>query len=270
MRSPMKTLLRGLRLSVLPVLCAGTALAGSVTHSPTRTKTFVNSNCEADQTCDLLSFSLHQYEYKVDFAGGTEQSYGTTVNFEYTTKSPGSLEDFALVNFIRGCQFDSTSRNGRVARAYAVKVESFGRMVPYRFPDWSIDSFDANPMYNNWPEEEVAAGASLHGSYRWNKVPGSFDEKTEVYFVQERPRTGRLYVSDRPGTAFVFDGGASAKNISVQFRVCIYRTRDIPRSTSPDNLAFASPIACHEWASSYVWDFEKGEMTRPKELDCGD
>lgn len=190
------------------------------------------------------------------------------MNFEYVTRTPATLEDFAVVNFIRGCQFETEFKAGKVERYYTILVGSFGPEVPFLFPDWRIDSLDVNPMYNNTPEADVGRLGTLHGSYRWNRVKGSFDKKTEVLFGDERPTEGRLYVSDRPGTAFVSDDGMSANNISLQFRTCLYRTRDIPRVSTPQDLDFAKPIACHEWASSYVYDFAKKEMTHPKELDC--
>lgn len=267
---------RGYAFRVRPLAlfaCAflvSSAAAKGVVHFPGPTQTFVNEPCRAAQTCALSSFSIHPYEFRVDFDEYKTHNYGTAVNIEYVTRTPASLEDFAVVNFIRGCQFYTKFNQGKVGRHYTILIGSFGKEIPYRFPDWRIDSLDVNPMYNNTPEEDVARLGTLHGSYRWNRVKDSFEDKTEVLFGDERPTTGRLYVSDRPGQAFVDDDGEAAYNISVEFRTCLYRTRDVPRVASAENVDFAAPIACHEWRSSYVYDFVRKEMTHPQKLDCGD
>lgn len=254
--------------AILLLGSASDVFARGVTRSPTRTKTFVHEPCSAAGSCELRRFSIHQYEYVVDFDEYKTRNYGSAVNIEYVTRTPASLEDFAVVNFIRGCQFYTEFKEGKVERYYTIVVGSFGETVTYLFPDWRIDSLDVNPMYNNTPEADVARLGTLHGSYRWNRVKGSFEDKSEVLFAHERPREGSLYVSDRPGQAFVSDDGERAYNISVRFKTCLYRTRDIPRASAPENVDFAAPIACHEWASSHVYDFAKQEMTHPEELDC--
>jgi len=267
----MNPLLSALGVGLL-LVATSAASAKGVTQFPAPTSTFSNEPCKVAGTCELKRFSLHRYEYRVDYDGRDgfrTPSYGTTVNMEYVTRTPATLEDFAIVNFIRGCQFETELKGGKVERLYTILVGSFGPLVRFRFLDWRIDSLDLNPMYNNSSELEVSRLGTLHAPYRWNRVKGSFDKKSEVLFGDERPAQGSLYVSDRPGTAFVSDDGVSATNISLQFRTCLYRTRDIPRVSMPENVDFATPIACHEWASSYVYDFAKKEMTHPKELDCG-
>lgn len=254
---------------ILLAACAAGASAKGVTFTPTITKTFKNEPCAAAGICELRSFSIHNYEYVVEFDQYRTHNYGSTVNIEYVTRTPASLEDFAVVNFIRGCQFDTEFKGGKVERHYTILVGSFGENVKYLFPRWRIDSLDVNPMYNNTSPAEAARSGTLHGSYRWNRVKGSFAKDSEVLFGDERPVEGRLYVSDRPGTAFVSDDGERATNISLQFRTCLYRTRDMPSVATPEDVDFAAPIACHEWASSYVYDFFRKEMTHPKELDCG-
>lgn len=262
------------RVIFLFLLSSNAALAGSVIHFPEEIQTYTSTECEQNQTCNLLRFSVRRHDYKVNFDEYTTPTFGTTAYFEYFTKSPAMLEEFALVNFIRGCQFYSRPRKDPqkdgVERIYSIANESFGQFVTYRFPEWRIDSIDTNPIYNNTPAEWGEGIATQHGPYRWNRIKGSFDKRTEVRLIEESPQENRLYVSDRPDVAFVSDDGSEAKNISVEFRTCIYRTRDIPRVTTPDNVDFAAPIACHEWRSSYIYDFEKKEFTHPESIDCGE
>ncbi len=223
-------------------------------------KTFTNSaaTCAATESCELTEFKLSTYDYNVTFPDGV--SYGTGAFISYKTKAIEQLENFAIVQKIRGCQFESKKESdGSVSKRIALVREFFDELVPFKHSQWVIDSVDKDPMYNNYTP------ANRHGAYRWNRVAGSTDRETEVRYLNGRPARPELYVSDFPGTAFT--GHGVAKNISLEFEVCLFATKDVPQSTTPEDVNFAAPIACHSWASSFVYNHSTEKFEKKSELD---
>src|SRR5690606_9504588 len=104
----------------------------------------------------------------------------------------------------------------------------------------------------------------------WNEVPGSIDKRTERRYGEQKPAaSAELYVIDRPGQAFTLDyGNDCAKNISLEFRTCIYREKDVPLEvSSPSQLDFATPIQCHDWNSSFIFDHQTRRYESPEGID---
>ncbi len=100
--------------------------------------------------------------------------------------------------------------------------------------------------------------------YRWNRTEGSYEQSGEVLYYKEKPTVPRLYVTDHPGTSFL--KGSVAKNISLQFKTCLYRTSEIPEITTGDEIDFAKPLHCFEWASSYIYDYKKNDFIKTSQL----
>ena len=171
---------------------------------------------------------------------------------EYETDSVDALEKYALVQFIKGCVFDSSKNGeGKINRNVSYTVPSFGENIPYCFPEWVIDSQDTDPAYNSDPE---------YGRFyllRWNK-PGSYEYPNHKYYGAERPKIPVVYLADYPIGAFVT--GTGVRNAALEFNTCIYKASDVPAETRRDDINFAKPITCFEWQSVYVYDFDKGRF----------
>ena len=218
-------------------------------HTLSETKqVFWNPNCQSTDTCDLKRFSLTT---SVDeFWFSDDPNYPTYANdaiMEYETDTVNALEQYAIVQFTRGCVF-YTSKNGKGKISWNVSdtVPSFGEDIPFCFPEWVIDSQDTDPAYNSDPE---------YGRFyllRWNK-PGSYDGRTEKYYGAEKPRLPVVYMADYPAGAFVTETGV--RNVALEFKTCIYKASDVPIETRRDNIAFAKPITCLKWQNVYVYDF---------------
>ena len=228
----------------------------------TRTETFKNILCEVTDTCSLKEVSITVENYKILVADS--YSYGTRTFSQYNTESVADLEDYGFVQLIRGCIFDAYFENGKIKnKVFGYSKKNFDQYVTFRFPDWVIDSVDTDPFFNNVPGAEFR-----HYYYRWNQVPDSFEKKTELFYGKEKPSLPKLYVKDLPGTSFYSDEYSPvAKNTSLEFRTCIYKTKEIPTITTADNIHFAEPIHCFDWRSSFIDQLEAGKFESPAEID---
>ena len=237
-------------------------------HVHTLSKTeqlFLNPDCRSTATCDLKRFTLTTSVYEVWFSDDPKYpTYGNGVIMEYETKSVEALEKYAIVQFVKGCVFDSSKNGeGKINRTVSHIVSSFGENIPFCFPKWVIDSQDTDPAYNSDPE---------YGRFyllRWNK-PGSYEYPNHKYYGAEKPKIPVVYMADYPTGAFVT--GTGVKNAALEFKTCIYKASDVPAETRRDDIDFAKPITCFEWQSVYVYDFDKGafqanwaDVPRPEE-----
>ena len=214
---------------------------------------FANPDCQANDTCDLKRFTLTTSVHEVWFADDPDNpTYGNGAIMEYETDSVDTLEKYAIVQFVKGCVFNSSrSGEGKISRSVGYVVPSFGEDVPLCFSEWVIDSQDTDPAYNSDPE---------YGRFyllRWNK-PGSYDTRTQKYYGVEKPKSPVVYMTDYPAGAFHTRTGV--KNAALQFITCIFKAGDVPAETRRDNINFAKPLACFQWSNVYVYDFNKGRF----------
>ena len=220
-------------------------------HTLAKTKqVFLNPDCRSTDTCDLIRFTLTTSVYEVWFSDDPNYpTYGNGVIMEYETDSVDALEKYAIVQFIKGCVFDSSKNgDGKINRNVSYTVPSFGETIPYCFPEWVIDSQDTDPAYNSDPE---------YGRFyllRWNK-PGSYEYPNHKYYGAEKPKIPVVYMADYPMGAFVT--GTGVKNAALEFNTCIYKASDVPAEIRRDDINFAKPITCFEWQNVYVYDFDK-------------
>ncbi len=235
---------------------------GQVTFQPPKVQ---EANLEGG-----VRFKVTTQEYKVyykpdpsngDYEGG--YNYGTAMFAEYQTPKKSVIEKYGIVQFIRGCHYGITKKN----ETYYFARYLFGERVSFQHKDWVIDSVDTDPMYSNTPQFNgdpdpqypVPVGdpsydwGTRHGLYYWNKNPGFYDQKTEVLYYRDKNIVSpRLYIMDHPGTAFYMNG--DAKNISLEFRTCLYRIEDIPLKTTASDMDQKKALKCFSWASSYIYN----------------
>lgn len=227
---------------------------GHVHELPAKIRDFYNTDCEKNNTCALERFSIFVREYEVWFPDDSKPSYGTGMIAEYETRSISDIETFAVVQFIRGCVFDNRKEDsGEITEFGEVLIMNLGELKRFCHRGWKLDSFDLDPVYNSNPEN----GRFYY--LRWNSVRGSHQSSTEKYYGEERPKYPIVYLTDLPSSAFT--GEISARNVSLEFKTCVYRANDVPAIVEENNLNFAEPIKCFDWQSSYVynWDLQKFE-----------
>jgi len=223
-------------------------------HTLSETKqVFMNPDCRSTDTCDLKRFTLTTSVSETWFSDDPNYpTYGNGVIIEYETDSVDALEKYAIVQFIKGCVFDSSKNGaGKINRNVSYIAPSFGENIPLCFREWVIDSQDTDPAYNSDPE---------YGRFyllRWNK-PGSYNYRTQKKYGAEKPQIPVLYMTDYPSGAFVT--GTGVKNVALEFNTCIYKANDVPAKTRRDDIDFAKPITCFDWQNVYVYDFDTGRF----------
>ena len=220
-------------------------------HTLSATKQdFLNSDCRATSSCDLKRFTLTTSVYEVWFSDDPNYpTYGNSVIMEYQTDSVAALENYAIVQFKKGCVFySSKTRGGNITSKIADVVPSFGENVPFCFPRWVIDSQDTDPAYNSDPE------VGRFHLLRWNK-PGSYDERTQKFYGTQKPRRPVVYMADQPSGALI--SGIGAKNVALEFNTSIYNASEVPEETRRDDVNFATPLTCFGWQNVYFYDFHK-------------
>lgn len=224
---------------------------------------FVNRDCGKTDSCDLLQFTVVSENYLVYTDGGP--NYGTRMYAEYETDKVDNLPLYVIVQFIQGCSFTSyVNEKGVVGKRMLRVVTSFDDYYEYRFPLWTIDSIDKDPVYFS---SFGGIGRNRIGKYLWSAPLWSWNKnQAEVQRYQYSvPTIPRLFIIDRPSPAFKI--GTDAENISVRFRTCIYKSKDVPGETTHDNVDFATPISCLPWSSSFIYDFIAGKFNSPTEID---
>lgn len=221
-------------------------------------KIFVNNDCKENNSCDLKGVEYFVEDYKVGEEG--DYSYGTRFFARFETKSVRKLKKYVFVQFIKGCLFSSRMTDGWVEIMYnrTYHRNDKTKAVIFKFPNWSIDSGDFDPAYSTYP------GLSRFYGFRWNTVFDSFSANTEELYGKKKPKVPRLYIFDRPSQAFYLSGWAH--NVSLQFRTCIYKSKDVPAKVSYDNVNFAVPINCYEWNSSFVYNHATNEFESHPEV----
>lgn len=226
-------------------------------------ETVIIPDCEVNKSCSLKQYSIQVQDYKILFTGG-KVSFGTRMFAEFETENLETLEDYAIVQTVKGCQFQSKKSVSGVEYLYIYVRELFDDIVPFIHKTWQIDSVDRDPVYNNTPVEFKETWKTRLGLYRWNRVANSYHQDTEVLYYKEKPQTPKLYVVDRPGTAFYENG--VAKNISLQFKACLYKASDVPEVGHPDEIGFASPLHCFDWASSFIYDHNRDLFIKSEQI----
>lgn len=223
---------------------------------------FANTDCKDSNTCSLKSFDIHLEQYQVKFTDETGgwTSYGTKMVSSYETDNNVNLEKYGIAQFIQGCQYISKRENGAVTRLPVIVREYRGKTIPYFHPTMVIDGFTPDPL--SWDDDPKH---SRHFAY-FNKFPDREIQSADYHGV--KPTLGtKLYVEDHPGVASYFADTDRAYNISLKFKTCIYRSADVSKDVAGDNLEFAKPLHCFDWASSYVYNFEQGKFENLSELD---
>ncbi|OGN08426.1 MAG: hypothetical protein A3J46_05840 [Candidatus Yanofskybacteria bacterium RIFCSPHIGHO2_02_FULL_41_11] len=234
------------------------AAVGDIQILKRQREEFLNENCQVGSTCDLKRIDYLVEDYRVELQEGP--NYGTRMYAKYETDNVESLTEYVFVQFIKGCMFTSRVVGNQIINSldigrYLYRNSEKEPAVIFKHPDWEIDSPDRDPVYYS------ISGSDRHSNYRWNTEPNSFLDETEKYFGQEIPEEPKLYIRDRPGTAFY--ARDKAINVSLYFRLCLYKAKDVPVEPGIINT---KPIHCFRWESSFVYDHEAGKFEYPYEI----
>ena len=213
---------------------------------------FENSNCQITNSCSLRRIQWLIENYRVELDAGF--NYGTRLSAGYETDSVDTLEEYVFVQFIRGCVYSSELVAGEIHTSYNYAQPDSAQDELMKYDNWTLESYDSDPVYNSMPD------FPRHYYYRWNAMDDFFT-KNETFFGIRKPSFPHLYVTDRPGTAFISQD--IAKNISLEFRMCLYKSADVPESLAENEKISAEPIHCYQWSSSWIYDHGAEKYTNP-------
>jgi hypothetical protein len=225
------------------------ARAGGVEIIDSRTEAFRTARVSA-------TFRVENYRIRVE---GIDH-FGTRTAIQYETPTVSELEQFAVVQFYRGCQFGS-QKEGKILD---LARWLFGEIVVFQAKRWLVDSVDVDPVYNS-PENSAL---SRHHYYRWSTNPDLFSSRDQTYYGQQPPTIPKLHVTDRPGQAWYDGKSGYAKNISLELETCLLPTAQIPRVSTPEKLDIGERIHCFSWRSSFLFDHPSQQMTMPQGIDA--
>jgi len=228
-----------------------------------RVETWTNPDCRLANTCDLKEFKLYFHDYRIWI---TDQwQYGSKIYTSYQTDKVENLEKYAIVQFERGCVFNSKSNTDKAIRFV---VESFNETVPYKFTDWVIDSFDDDPVWWSYAGNDHGI---RHYYYTWPIIAGIFNDDNDKLYGVEKPTIPLLYTSYLPMQFFKSSLG-EAVNISLGYKTCIYKTDQVITSTTRDNIGLdegtsVMPLHCFDWDSIFVYNYKTKKVERKTKLD---
>ena len=221
--------------------------------------TFKNdmSTCDKNDSCSLKEFTLIDEKKKVTLNGSIGNSYSTDVRYVVKTKNVADLRDYALVQFIRGCQYTTDAKG---VKSFGISRHYFDSVVKFQHADWSIDSDNHDPVYTSWKGNRFAL-------YRWNKNPASYDPETATYLAKNDPPHSVVFSTDLPGS--FSRSGLTASNSSLEFEMCLFKIKDLPLATTPEGAGInkEDAIKCHAWESKFTFDPKKNDYVMGGRLE---
>lgn len=218
-----------------------------------------HSYAKLDPKLTVTEFSLVEMKKRVR-VGGTgplHTNYLTDIRAVYKTQLPQQATDYGIVQFIRGCQWDSNLESGIVKNSFNVYRDHMGHYAPFIHPDWEVDTDSLDPIYSSDYRFKVQK-FPRHALLRWNTNPNSLDAETAIFLVEDFPKVSRVFVTDLPGSAFL-SAPTAARNTSLEFRTCLFKVTDLPPTTdkSGSNIDLSKALACLTWDHKYVYDYKQ-------------
>ena len=173
------------------------------------------------------------------------------------TDTVAHIEDYAIVQYIRGCIFESTWDGKKVTNWMNISRDHFGQIVPFKHPVFTIDTDNPDPTYSSYP------GYGRFALLRWNTNPASFEGDTATYYANAKPPHPIVFTSDIPGPATLNEDGPNgekrAQNTSLEFKVCLFRSTDVPYVTDVTGvgLNIQNAVQCFDWEHKHIYNFKR-------------
>lgn len=226
------------------------------------------SECEKTDTCDLKKIEFREYFYRFPKETPDESdTFGRELYAAYQTDHIENLPRYGFVQFIRGCVFTSSMTPSGIEGFQVDARRYLGKLADFRHKDWVADTLDIDPFYSS-----ERGYKNRHHFFRWDKVRGSFRpdvQNVHSYYGEDHPPYPEMYVIDVPSGVYAaktpYSSHDFARNVSLDFRMCLYKTKDVPRDITKEAIT-AEPIACYEWSYHMIYNRRTHSFDRPKEL----
>jgi hypothetical protein len=225
----------------------------------------------------LISYELTEAKEKVMLDNDENLAdYITSMRVILKTQNTAQIEDYAIVQFIRGCLFESSWNGKAVAKSGGGLVyDLFGKTVPFKLRRWVIDSDNIDPVFSSY------AGFGRFALWRWNADPTSYETGTATYYAKRHPPHPVVFGSDFPSPAAVNENIVSAPatghlppvksatNASFEFNTCLFRSRDVPLQSTPEGagLRRSAAIHCFAWEHKFVYNYQQNKFVQGGRID---
>ncbi len=235
--------------------------------------------CKERGDCDLKEIVFFEEDDELpanpsdpdDFLGRT-----TLFMAGIETETVEALTNYVFVQLIRGCMWTSQKNpDGSITNRFNINRRHLGNRTHFVFREWVVDSIHHEPAFS-----EDGESPDRHFLLQWSDprpkwIPrgtqniwerGGEDERTPTIpfgFVTDSPEPLAKYLPMNLAQRVFPDILESATNRSLEFRMCLHRTKDVPATTDGTTKGFGAPIACYEWRSSHVYDHVRGVFTSP-------
>lgn len=225
-----------------------------------------NDVCKG-KDCEVTKVFFHEIAYGLQDPGDSYPYYGTIFRAGFEAKNWNDIQDYGFVQVIRGCTYESVMKNGKIKRRIGEVIRHYDVKQTFVFPNWTYDANTKDPLYYGPSAEDSSLPGGRLALYDWTPTIGRYDKKkmkqfTEILELPESARnklTPRLMVTDTPSMAYFSEGTKIYNNVALEFKMCLYRLKDIPLVID-DSVRLRDPIICHNWDSNYEFDFKQNKF----------
>lgn len=225
--------------------------------SPSREeKVFDNSlsDCKINDTCDLKQVIFRKEKYILPQSDPTDLViYGTQMLLGYKTESVATLLDYVVVQFTSGCMWNSSKsadpKDQKEVTEFGIVRKYLGtKNTQHVHRDLVVDSIDSDPVYGSGPENR-------HFYVQWaNVIPSWIPDRQGKLMGEEPPVFPFGYITDMPGPASYSTLLSNATNMSLEYKTCLFKTKDVPRKTNGSDVSREKAIVCFDWESKFVFN----------------
>ena len=228
-------------------------------------------DCAERDICDIkeVGFRLSRFMFETKKSHTTEVEYGTVLYATVETKTHDTLEKYVFVQWVRGCVIEINQYGGVATKHFLTNLRR-GEKVPMCFPDWVIDREAEDPAYSS-----DTSTPSRHHFAQWVDVPETSlytfpNAKNIATYGEKKPTIPKIGIVDTHQNAYVLkwkNGRVMARSVYLEFRTCLYKEADVPRTFDEKKDTLPPAIACYEWKSDFGYDEATQKIIRSGTLD---
>ena len=225
----------------------------SVAQAAPSVRTWTNPEC-ATGSCELKGMKLFiEKEISSRYAG-------TTMSAEIETTDKSSLANYAIVQYIEGCLFETNREGTKVKMGLR---EFWGRRgQPFKHVGFELDSAsDKDPIY--WSNsfagfDELRGFLVPRNSYYANANPILTESYGAWAGKPKNLKESKIWVHDAP-TPSGWDTDENlkvlARNSSLRFKTCLHKIEDVPAKVDSPATQIEDAIVCMSWDSNFIYNF---------------
>ncbi len=223
-------------------------------------------DCAERDICDIkeVGFRLSRFALETKKSHTIEIEYGTVLYATVETQTLDTLEKYVFVQWVRGCAIEINRYAGVTTKHFLTNLHQ-GEKTPMCFPDWVIDREAEDPVYSS-----DTSTRSRHHFAQWVDEPekGSYvfpNAKNTATYGEKKPTIPKMGIIDTHQNAYVlkwFNSRVMARSVYLEFRTCLYKETDVPRTFNEKKDTLPPAIACYEWKSDFAYDEATQKITR--------